>query len=139
MELQVRQTFINVPVKDLNRTIAFFKEIGFSFNAQFTNETAACMIINETTSAMLLTEDFFKGFSKKDIPDTVGASEVIVALQVNTKEEVDTLADKAIAAGAKPYNDPSDHGFMYTRNFQDPDHHLWEIFWMDPNAAPPQD
>ena len=125
--------FINLPVKDLEKSKNFFSKLGYSFNPQFTDEKAACMVISETIYAMLLTEPFFKGF----IPDRVIADanqtkEVIVALSAESKEQVDDLTDKAIAAGAKQFREPEDHGFMYGRSFEDLDGHVWEIVWMDP-------
>lgn len=126
--------FVNLPVKDLSRTMSFFKALGFSFNEQFTDEKAACMVLSEDGYVMLLTEAFFKGFTKKEIADTGKTTEVINALSVESKAAVDEMYDKAIAAGGSPSMDAQDMGFMYQRSFQDPDGHQWEIFWMDPSA-----
>jgi predicted lactoylglutathione lyase len=126
--------FVNLPVKDLNQTKEFFSKVGFEFNPQFTTEQAACMVISENIFAMLLVEDYFKTFiqnTKKEITDSTKNTEVIVALSADSKEEVNELVNRALEAGAKPYNDPVDHGFMYGWSFQDLDGHLWEILYMD--------
>lgn len=128
--------FVNLPVKDLNITKEFFSKVGYEFNPQFSNEQAACMVISENIFAMLLVEDFFKSFiqsTNKAITDATKQTEVIVALSAESREEVDELVNRALEAGAKPYNDPVDHGFMYSWSFQDPDGHLWEFVYMDPS------
>lgn len=125
--------FVNLPVKDLKRTMDFYSKLGYTFNQQFTDEKAACMVISDTIYAMLLTEPFFKGFlPKHEIANTAKAKEVLVALSTDSKQKVDELADKAIAAGGKQFREPEDHGFMYSRSFEDPDGHVWEVIWMDP-------
>ncbi|MED4599187.1 VOC family protein [Paenibacillus validus] len=134
MGVQADQVFVNLPVKDLNTSIDFFTKIGFEFNAQYTDENATCMVINENTFVMLLVEDFFKTFTKKEIPDAAKHTEVIVALSVESRGKVDEIVNKALAAGGKP-NDPIDHGFMYVWSFQDIDGHLWELFYMEASAA----
>ncbi|HTM93476.1 MAG TPA: VOC family protein [Flavisolibacter sp.] len=124
--------FINLPVKDLEKTKEFFLKLGYTFNQQFTDEKAASLVISENIYAMLITEPFFKTFiPNKEIADTSKAKEVLVALSVDSRQQVDELADKAIAAGGKKFRDPEDHGFMYTRSFEDLDGHVWEVFWMD--------
>jgi predicted lactoylglutathione lyase len=124
--------FVNLPVKDLEKTKEFFLKLGYTFNQQFTDEKAASLVISENIYAMLITEPFFKTFiPNKEIADTSKAKEVLVALSVDSKQQVDELADKAIAAGGKKFRDPEDHGFMYTRSFEDLDGHVWEVFWMD--------
>jgi predicted lactoylglutathione lyase len=130
------QIFVNLPVKDLNRSITFFTKLGYTFNEQFTNENATCMIITENIYAMLLVEPFFKTFTKKDICDTTRHIEAIIALSADSREAVDDLANKAIEAGAVEPKPVQDQGFMYTRSFEDPDGHLWEIFYMDMSAVP---
>ncbi|MEO8173382.1 MAG: VOC family protein [Sediminibacterium sp.] len=130
------QIFVNLPVKDLNRSIAFFTKLGYTFNPQFTNEDATCMIIAENIYAMLLTEPFFKTFTKKEICDTGKHIEAIIALSADSRDAVDILANKAMEAGAVEPKPTSDMGFMYTRSFEDPDGHLWEIFHMDLSAMP---
>jgi uncharacterized protein len=125
--------FINLPVKDLEKTKEFFLKLGYSFNKQFTDEKAASLVISENIYAMLITEPFFKTFiPNKEIADTSKTKEVLVALSVDSKQQVDELADKAIAAGGKKFREPEDHGFMYARSFEDLDGHVWEVVWMDP-------
>jgi uncharacterized protein len=135
--MQPRQIYVNLPVKDLERSKAFFAALGFSFNAQFSNENAACLVIADGIYAMLLAEPFFRTFTSKQILDTRTSIEVLVALSCDSRAEVDTMFEKAVAAGGKPARDAKDHGFMVERAFEDPDGHTWEVFWMDPNAAPP--
>ncbi|GIP37852.1 extradiol dioxygenase [Paenibacillus sp. J31TS4] len=137
MSVHTDKIFVNLPVKDLDRSVAFFSKLGFSFNPHFTDENATCMVIHDNIFVMLLVESFFQTFTKKPIADASRGTEVIVALSTASREQVDELADKALAAGGSVSNDPVDHGFMYTRSFQDPDGHLWEVFHMDPNAVPP--
>ena len=127
--------FVNLPVKDLNKSMEFFGKIGYKFNQQFTDEKAACMVISNDIFAMLLKEDFFRTFSKKEIVDTRKSTEVINALSADSKQEVDDLVNKAISAGGTEYVEAQDMGFMYYRSFQDLDGHLWEVLWMDPSAV----
>lgn len=127
--------FVNLPVKDLQQSIAFFTQLGFTFNAQFTDEKATCMIINEDAFVMLLVREFFQGFTKKVISDATQATEVLMAISADSREAVDTLVDKALAAGGGTVLDAQDHGFMYQRSFQDLDGHQWEVLWMDPSAV----
>jgi uncharacterized protein len=124
--------FMNLPVKNLDRSMDFFAALGFDFNPQFTNEHGACMVIAENIYAMLLTEPMFKGFTPKEIADATKTTEVMTALSCESREAVDTFLEKAIEAGASETRDPQDHGFMYGRAFNDPDGHIWEMFWMDP-------
>ena len=132
-----RQIFVNLSTKDLEKAKKFYQEIGFSINEQFTNENGACIVISDTIYAMILAESFFKTFLKdKTISDARTSTESLVALSAESKEEVNAMEDKALAAGGSPLRDPEDHGFMYTRSFQDPDGHIWEIFWMDPSKVP---
>ncbi|WP_417352696.1 VOC family protein [Flavobacterium alkalisoli] len=133
---KVNQIFVNLPVKDLNKSIEFFTKIGFTFNAQFTDENATCMIIGENIFAMLLTEKYFSTFITKEIADAKKTTELITALSVNSREEVDALLEKAFAAGGRQYKDPIDYDWMYNRNFEDLDGHQWEIFYMDMSAMP---
>lgn len=128
------QIFVNLPVKDLNKSVEFFTKLGYSFNAQFTNEDATMMMIEENISVMLLVEKFFKTFTNKDIADTATTTEAILCLSADSREKVDELVDKAMAAGASPSNFAQDQGFMYGRSFQDLDGHLWEVMYMDPSA-----
>jgi predicted lactoylglutathione lyase len=124
--------FVNLPVKDLYKTRAFFTQLGYSFNPQFTDDKAACMVISDDIYAMLLVEDFFKTFTTKEIVDAKKSVECLICLSADSRQAVDELISKAIAAGGSTYNNPQDHGFMYQHGFQDPDGHIWEIIWMDP-------
>ncbi len=130
-----RKIFVNLAVKDLGKAVDFFTELGFSFNPQFTDEQATCMIVSDEAFVMLLVEDRFKDFTKKEIVDSTTHTEAIVALSAESREQVDELVNKALAAGGQPANDPMDHGFMYGWSFQDLDGHLWEVIWMDPSAV----
>jgi len=132
----VKQIFVNLPVKDLERSIDFFSKVGFTFEQNFTDENATCMVIGENIFAMLLTEKFFGTFSDKAIIDAKSNTEVITALSVGSRAEVDELADNALNAGGKQYKEAQDHGWMYSRNFEDPDGHQWEFFYMDMSAMP---
>ena len=133
-----RKIFVNLPIKDMKRSQAFFSALGFGFNPQFTNEQGACMVITEDIYAMLLVEPFFQTFTKKAIADASKSTEVLVCLSCESRAEVDELVKKALAAGGKAPNAPQDHGFMYGHGFEDPDGHIWELMWMDPGAVPPQ-
>ena len=133
-----RKIFVNLPIKDMKRSRAFFEALGFSFNPQFTNEQGACMVISEDIFAMLLVEPFFQTFTSKRIADTRESTEVLVCLSCDSRGEVDDLVRKAVAAGGTTPRPPQDHGFMYGHAFEDPDGHVWELVWMDPTAAPPQ-
>lgn len=124
--------FVNLPVNDLDRSKAFFGALGYSFNPQFSDDKAACLVISDTIYAMLITEPFFRTFTKKDLVDATAATEVITALSFDSREDVDRFVDTALSSGGSAANDPMDHGFMYSRSFQDPDGHLWEALWMDP-------
>ncbi|MCU0500193.1 MAG: glyoxalase/bleomycin resistance/extradiol dioxygenase family protein [Anaerolineae bacterium] len=126
--------FVNLPVNDLNRSVTFFTRLGFSFNPQFTDENATCMIVAEDIFVMLLVEKFFKTFTPKSLCDATSCTEVIVSLSTDSREAVDEMIGKAVAAGATTPNEPKDYGFMYQHGFQDLDGHLWEIFFMEPNA-----
>ena len=128
------QIFVNLPVKDLSRTVEFFKKLGFAFNAQFTDENATCMIINDNIFVMLLVEKFFKTFTKKEICDTTKDTEVIIALSTESREKVDEMMQHVFEAGGKESREPQDHGWMYGRSFQDINGHLWEIIYMDEKA-----
>lgn len=129
-----KQIFVNLPVKDLSRTVEFFKRLGFTFNPQFTDENATCMIINDNIFVMLLVEKFFKTFTKKEICDTAKDTEVILALSTESREKVDEMMQNVFEAGGKESREPQDHGWMYGRSFQDINGHLWEIIYMDEKA-----
>lgn len=129
--------FVNLPVKDLNKSVEFFTKLGFKFNPQFTDENATCMIVGEDIFVMLLVEGFFKTFTHKAISDATKSTEVIVSLSADGRQEVDRMIGKAVAAGATTPNEPKDYGTMYQHGFQDLDGHLWEIFYMEPGAVNP--
>jgi uncharacterized protein len=129
-----RKIFVNLPVKDLDRSVRFFTELGFTFDPRFTDETATCMIVSDEAFVMLLVEDRFRDFTKKQIVDSTTQTEAIMAVSAPTREDVDDLADGAIAAGGSPASDPMEMEGMYARSFQDPDGHHWEVVWMDPAA-----
>lgn len=133
-----RKIFVNLPIKDMKRSQAFFRTLGFTFNPQFTNEQGACMVVAEDIFVMLLVEPFFQGFTKKPIADAKKSTEVLVCLSCESRAEVDALVKKALGAGATAPNAVQDHGFMYSHGFEDLDGHVWELVWMDPAAAPPQ-
>jgi uncharacterized protein len=128
------QIFVNLPVKDLNKSVEFFTKLGYEFNPQFTDENATCMIVGETIFVMLLVEEYFKTFTPKGICDTSKESEVLVALSFESRTAVDEMVAKALAAGGTTYKEPTDYGFMYQHGFQDLDGHIWEIFFMDESA-----
>ncbi|MEV6164012.1 VOC family protein [Streptomyces sp. NPDC052052] len=127
--------FVNLPVKDLETTKGFFGKLGFSCNPQFSDENTACLVISDTIFVMLLTEPRFREFTKKEVADASASTEVILALSAESREKVDELVDTALASGGSPANPPMDFGSMYGRSFQDPDHHIWEVMWMDPAAV----
>ncbi|NUU24171.1 MAG: VOC family protein [Streptomycetaceae bacterium] len=127
--------FVNLPVQDLERSKTFYTALGYSINPQFTDENAASIVISDTIVVMLLNAPFFKQFTKKDVVDANKATEQINALSVDSREEADRLTELAFAAGGSPSNDPMDMGPMYSRSFQDPDGHLWELVYMDPSAV----
>jgi uncharacterized protein len=129
------QIFVNLPVKDLNKSVEFFTKLGYQFNPKFTDENATCMIVAENIFVMLLVEEFFKTFAPKQICDTTKSVEVLVALSFESRAAVDEMVRKAIAAGGTTYKEPQDHGFMYQHGFQDLDGHIWEIFFMEPSAV----
>lgn len=126
------QIFVNLPVKDLKRSVEFFTELGYKFNPQFTDENATCMIVGENIFVMLLVEKFFKTFTDKPIADAKSTTEVLVSLAVESREEVDSIVEKALKAGARRYKEPQEQDFMYGWGFEDLDGHIWEYFWMDP-------
>jgi predicted lactoylglutathione lyase len=133
-ENRSRKIFVNLAVRDLKQSMDFFKKLGFSFNPQFTDDKAACMIISEEAYAMLLGEPFFKTFTKKQVCDTSTHTEGMFALSCDSRAEVDEMVKTVIAAGGSQAMDPVDHGFMYARDFYDLDGHHWSVLWMDPKA-----
>ena len=126
--------FVNLPVKNLNKSIEFFTQLGYTFNPQFTDETATCMIVSNDIFVMLLTEAKFKMFTPKPICDATLSTEVLICLSCESRAEVDEMVKKAVAAGGTIYNEPQDHGFMYAHGYQDLDGHIWELIYMEPGA-----
>ena len=129
-----RMILANLAVKDLERSKAFFGELGFEFDPRFTDDTATAMVVSEQAVVMLLQEEKFKEFATKELVDPTKQAEVIIAFSADSREDVDAFADKALAAGGSPANEPMDLDFMYARSFDDPDGHTWEIVWMSPAA-----
>lgn len=127
--------FVNLPVANLDVSMAFFRRLGFDFNPQFTDETAACMVISDDIFAMLLTHAKFAPFTPRKIADARQTTEVLTCLSVDSKERVNEIADAAKSSGGEELREAQDHGFMYLRCFSDPDGHIWEIVWMDPAFA----
>jgi predicted lactoylglutathione lyase len=127
--------FVNLPVNDLNKSMGFFSQLGYSFNPHFTDETAACMVISDTIYVMLLTREKFDEFTKKEIVDATRSTEVILCLSADNRDAVNSLVDRAVAAGGSELKAANDYGFMYYRSFEDLDGHNWEIMWMDEKAA----
>jgi predicted lactoylglutathione lyase len=123
--------FINLPIENLKKSVAFFKELGFTFNEQFTDEESTCMIVSETIYVMLLEKRKFSTFTTRKIADR-DTTEVTLSFSCDSKEEVRTLSDKAFALGAKKVNEPEDIGFMFSWGFEDLDGHMWDLFWMNP-------
>jgi len=130
------QIFVNLPVKDLKRSVDFFTQLGYTFNPQFTNENATCMILGDNLFAMLLVEKFFSSFTSKSICDTTKSTETLNCLSCSSREQVDELVAKALASGGTAPRKPQDHGFMYAHGFEDLDGHTWELVYM--TGAPPQ-
>ena len=135
---QPRKIFVNLPVRDLKRSMDFFTALGFTFNLQFTDDKAACMVLSDDGYVMLLREEFFKGFTNNAICDTSKSTEALLALSCENREEVDHLVKTAVAHGGRHAMDATDHGFMYGWSFYDVDNHHWEVLWMDPAAIEQQ-
>jgi len=129
-----RKIFVNLPVDNLKRSIDFFTRLGFSFNPQFTDDAATCMIVSDEAFVMLLTKERFRDFTKKNICDTKTHTEGLFALSTGSRREVDEMVQTALAVGGTRATDPVDHGFMYVWSFYDLDGHHWEVFHMDPQA-----
>jgi predicted lactoylglutathione lyase len=130
-----RSIYVNLAVEDLARSVAFFTALGFTFDPKLTDESATAMIVNDQATVMLLVRGRFADFTKKELVDATAQTEAILALSADSREAVDALADAALAAGGSPANEPMEMDFMYGRSFDDPDGHLWEVFWMDMAAA----
>ena len=130
--------FVNIPVRDLAAAMAYYKALGFAHNPQFSDETGACIVIDETVYVMLLTHAKFLGFSPRPIPDPKTHTQALYALSRDSRDAVDILAEAALKAGGSEVREAQDHGFMYARSIADIDGHVWEYFWMDMTAAPPE-
>lgn len=126
--------FVNLPVKNLSASMTFFQHLGFSFNPQFTDETAACMVISDDIFAMLLTEEKFQSFTPKPLSNAKQSTEVLIALSCDSREAVTAMVEKAVAAGGSTYAEAKDYGFMLQHGFEDLDGHIWELVYMDPSA-----
>ena len=129
-----REMYLNLPVKNLGKTIKFFTKVGFKFNKQFTDKNATCMIIGKNIFVMLLVEKFFKTFIKKKISNAKKNTEALIGIAVGSRKEVDKMVNSAMKAGGKETKKAQDHGWMYTRTFEDLDGHTWEIFYMNMKA-----
>jgi predicted lactoylglutathione lyase len=130
------QIFVNLPVRNLDQSVAFFTRLGYKFNPQFTDENATCMIVSEDIYVMLLVEHYFKTFTPKPIADAMKTTEVLLCLSCESRAQVDEMVAKAVAAGGTTPNKPQDHGFMYQHGYQDLDGHMWELVHM--SGMPPQ-
>jgi predicted lactoylglutathione lyase len=130
-----RKIFVNLPVADLKASMAFWRALGFDFNLDYTDDTAACLVISEEIFAMLLTHERFRGFAKADPADTGKAREVLIALSLESRADVDRIADTAEASGGAAHGEAQDHGFMYYRPIADPDGHVWELTHFPAEAA----
>ena len=133
-----QKMFVNLPVRDLKKSMDFFKALGYSFNPQFTDETAACMVISEENYTMLLTHPKFEQFTGRAIADATKTTEVIICLSCDSRQQVDDIMNKAMAAGGTQCKPPQDYGFMYGQSFYDLDGHIWEFIWMDPSFVQKQ-
>lgn len=131
-----KQIFLNLPVADLTKSKAFFQALGYSFNPEFTGDNAACVVISDTISVMLAPHDKFRQFTPKQVCDTSKAVEVLINLSCESRQEVDDLVAKALAAGGTTYDKPEDFGFMYTHSFVDLDGHGWGLLHM--TGTPPK-
>jgi uncharacterized protein len=129
-----KQIFLNIAVDNLERSKAFFAKLGFTFEPKFTDENAACMIVGENIFTMLLTKPFFSRFTSKPLVDSSKNTEALICLSCDSRAEVDDLVAKAVAAGGSAPRNPQDYGFMYSHGFEDPDGHIWELAYMDPNV-----
>lgn len=128
--------FVNLPIKDLEKSKAFFQKLGFGFNPQFSDEKAACLVLGDNIFAMLITEPMFATFTKKPISDAKKQTEVLLAIDVDAKNKVDEMVKLAVEAGGKIYSEPIDHGWMYYHSFEDLDGHQWEVMFADESALP---
>ncbi|MEU6607465.1 VOC family protein [Streptomyces shenzhenensis] len=127
--------FVNLATHDVEASKRFFTALGYTINPQFSTDDGVCVVISDTIVAMLLSKQHYATFTSKEIVDSAKSSEVLVCLSAESREKVDELVDKAIAAGGTASGTPQDHGFMYGRSFDDLDGHTWEVMWMDPAAV----
>ena len=134
MDAQARKMFVNLAVRDLPKSVEFFRTLGFDFDRRFTDDKAACMIVSTEALVMLLAEPFFKTFTRRALCDTTRSTEGLFALSCSSRAEVDEMVKTAVAAGGQHAMDPQDHGFMYAWSFYDLDGHHWEVLWMDAKA-----
>jgi uncharacterized protein len=130
-----RLIFVNLPVQDLSKSVAFFTSLGFRFNEQFTDENAACLVVSEQALVMLLARPFFATFTTKEVGDPSSSTSVLLGVSADSRDEVDSLVDRALELGGGLSNQPQDHGTMYGRSFYDLDGHAWEVLWMDPSTV----
>jgi uncharacterized protein len=131
-EVMTKMIFVNLPVRDLAASTAFYEAVGGTKNPQFSDATASCIVFSDTIHAMLLTHDKYRQFTQRPIADAHKTSAVLIAMTVENRSEVDSIVDRAAAAGgAADPNPKQDHGFMYGRSYEDPDGHVWELFWMN--------
>ncbi len=135
--MKVQSLFVNLPVADVARTRSFFSALGFGFNPQFSDDKALCMVVNPQIHCMLLDRTYFQTFTHLPAADARAATQVLLALQLDSRAAVGEMVARALALGATAPNPAKDHGFMLQHGFCDPDGHTWEVFWMDPAAAPP--
>jgi len=131
-----KQIFVNLPIADMQKSQAFFKKLGYTFNPDFTNDQGACMVVGDNLYIMLLVKDFFQGFTGKPVADATQSTEVLVCLSCESRAEVDDLVARAVAAGGSSPRPPQDYGFMYGHGFEDLDGHIWELAYMEPGAKP---
>ena len=131
----IKAIFVNLPVKDLQRSKTFFEALGFHFNPKFTDDNAACLVLGDNMYSMLLTESYFGTFTDRTPCDTSKHVEVLTAIQLESREAVDAMVQSAISQGGRSARVPKDHGFMYEHAFADPDGHVWEAFWMQENDS----
>lgn len=127
--------FVNLPIRDLDASRAFFTSLGYTFNEAFSDENALCLILGDNLYAMLLKREFFQTFTPREVADARATTEVLVALSVGARDDVDRLITRAVEAGGTEVREPQDLGFMYGRSYADPDGHIWEIIWTDPAAV----
>ena len=135
MTARTAMLFVNIPTRNLDRSVAFFRKLGFDFNAQFTDDKAACLVLSDKSFVMILSDERFKDFARRPVNDEATHTAHLLCISAANRQDVDHVADTAIASGGAFAAEPMDYGFMYQRSFFDPDGHHWEVIWMDPQAA----